>query len=89
MFVTIFFALSFLLAFVSLFLTKKSQKELNATSWLLLSLLAVICMGSVAAGIVGLLTVPIHLLTMSIIYLVIGLGFLIPILLKKEIQKMA
>lgn len=87
MFVTIFFALSFLLAFVSLFLTKKSQKELNATSWLLLSLLAVICMGSVAAGIVGLLTVPIHLLTMSIIYLVIGLGFLIPILLKKEIQK--
>lgn len=87
MILTVFFVLSFLLAFVCLFLTKKSEKVLNATSWLLLSLLAVICMGFVVAGIIGLLPVPINLLTMSIIYLVIGLGFLIPLLLKKRIQK--
>lgn len=87
MILTVFFVFSFLLAFASLFLTRKSEKELNATSWLLLSLLAVICMGSIVAGIAGLLPIPINLLTMSIIYLVIGLGFLIPLLLKKRIQK--
>lgn len=83
---TVFFSLSFLLAFVSFFLTKKSEKKLNATSWLLLSLLIVICMGSLAAGLVALLQIPINLLTMSIIFLAIGLGFSIFLISQKEIQ---
>ncbi len=87
MIATLFFFLSFLLAFFGLFLTRKSEKELNATSWLLLSLIADICMGSIAAGIVGLLPIPINLMTMSVIFLVIGLAFLIPLILKKKIQK--
>lgn len=87
MIATMFFCVSFLLAFVSLFLTKKSEKELNATSWLLLSLLIIICIGSVAAGVVALLPISINLVTMSIIFFVIGLGFTISLIKKKEIQK--
>lgn len=87
MILTIFFFVTLIGAFLSFFLLRKSEKELNGTSWLLLSLIAVICMVMIGMGIVGLFPIPINLLTVSIGNLVVALACGGWMIRTKKIQK--
>lgn len=71
---TIFYLAAFIACVCTVYFLKKSHKALNGFVWLILSFLITICMGSLAAGIISPLHIPINLYSMAILYLLFALG---------------
>lgn len=51
---------------------RKSYKSMNGLTWAVLSFLAVLCMGGIAAGVMGLVRIPVNLYTMAAVYLALA-----------------
>lgn len=67
------YLLSLTVCVVNIYRFRKSHKPMNGFIWAVLSFLSAICMGSIAAGIISIVRLPVNLYSMAIIYLAIGL----------------
>ena len=70
-----FFACSFLGMYTSVFLYKKSERELNGFAWLNISFIIVLCYHALIAGIFTLIGIDVNLLSVGIADLVLCLVF--------------
>lgn len=87
LFGTVLFAMSNATLFVSTFCLRKSKKILNGVSWLILSLISVLCYGAMMAGIVNVIGIPVNIISMGIIYFVTSILLCIVIKKNKKTQK--
>ena len=85
LFGTILFVISCIILFYGVFQIKKSQRELNGMSWLILSIISIFCYGTIVAGIINIVRIPINIFSIGIIYLITGVLLLIRI--KREGEK--
>ncbi len=84
---TVLFVASFVLLFVSVFQFKKSNNILNGVSWLIISLISILCYGMMAAGIINIINIPINIISVGIVYLITGVFLQIIIRKQNEKQK--
>lgn len=69
---TIFHILAFFICLTGVYFFKKSHRVLNGMVWMVLSILIVMCLGSVAAGVINFLHIPVNIYSMGVIYLLLG-----------------
>lgn len=76
---TIFYIVAFVACVVNVYRFRKNHKEMNGFVWVILSYLITICIGSIAAGLMSPLHIPVNLYSMAVIYLAmaVGIGYLI------------
>ena len=76
---SVLFILGVLLAYAGVFFYKKSEKTLDLFTWLVLTFIIVMCMGTLGAGVLQLVKIPVNIISVGILYLLIGgvLTFLI------------
>lgn len=79
---TICYAAAFTASVINIYRYRKSHKPMNGFTWSVLSFLAAVCMGGIAAGILSPLHIPVNIYTMAAVYLVIALFMLF--LIRKE-----
>lgn len=82
---TVFYLAAFLACVFSVYRFRKSHKPMNGFTWMILSFLITICMGSILAGLISPLHIPVNIYSMAVIYLFIALG--IGYLIHKEGMK--
>ena len=78
---TLFYLASLLACTVTLYWFRKSHKPMNGFIWAVLSFLSVLCMGSIIAGVISILRIPVNLYTMAAAY------FLVTVLIAALIRK--
>lgn len=69
-----FFAAAFVFLFYEIFMMNKSQNRLNGISWLILSVIVMLCYGTFVVGFVNIIRIPINILSVGIIYLLSAIG---------------
>ncbi len=69
---TVFYLAAFIACVVNIYRFRKSHKPMNGFTWSVLSFLIAICMGSVLAGLISPLHIPVNLYSMAVLYLVIA-----------------
>ncbi len=69
---TVCYMAAFIVCVIQIYRYRKSHKPMNGFTWIVLSFLAAICMGGIAAGILSPLHIPINIYTMAVIYLAIA-----------------
>lgn len=79
---TVFYLLAFAACMAAVYMFRKSHKALNGFVWAVLSFLITISMGSLIAGIISPLHVPVNIYSMAVVYL--ALALLIGWQIKKE-----
>ncbi len=72
---TVFYLVSFTACIINLYRFRKSCKPMNGFTWAVLSFLAAICMGSIAAGIISIVRIPVNLYSMAVVYMVFAILF--------------
>ncbi len=77
----------FLLCFTAVFLLKKSDRTLNGVMWLVLSFLAELCWGGLAAGIINIVHIPINIYSIGLVYLITAVLLGVKIYREKNVQK--
>lgn len=83
----VLFSISFLFAYLGVFLIKKSENKANGAIWLIVSAISVVCMNQILVGIIALIHVPVTLLLTSIVYLAMA-GVLWFIIIKKNYKQL-
>ena len=83
----ILFILIFVIAFCGLLFFKKSDNKLNIVVWLIITVRAEICLGSLLCGFIALIPIEITLITSCFVYGVIAIASWGYILIKKEHQR--
>ena len=78
---TLFYLASLLACTITLYWFRKSHKPMNGFIWAVLSFLSVLCMGSIIAGVISILRIPVNLYTMAAAY------FLVTVLIAALIRK--
>lgn len=63
---SIFYIVSFVALYVSMFWFRKSEKSLNGTVWLVLTFLTVICWQTLLAGILDILHIPVNIWSVGV-----------------------
>lgn len=84
---SVFFIVGFLLAYVGIFRFKKSEKTLDLFTWLILTFIIVICVGSLGAGLLQIIHIPINIISVGVILLSVGGVFTFFEVKNKEKQK--
>lgn len=69
---TICYPAAFIFCVVGVYLFRKSSKPMNGFLWAVLSFIITTCMGSIIAGLISPLHIPINVYTMAVIYLILG-----------------
>lgn len=69
---TILHIAAFLACTTGVYFYKKSFKKLNGMVWMLLSIIITMCAGSVAAGIISFVHIPVNIYSLGVIYLLFG-----------------
>lgn len=69
---TILFVASFVLLFISVFQIKKTNNILNGMSWLIISFVSILCYGTMTAGIINIIGIPVNIISVGIVYLITG-----------------
>lgn len=72
-FASVLYLIGFLSLYILLFLWKKSDERLSGVTWLVATLLAEMCWGAFAAGILNIIRIPINLYSVGILYLLCAL----------------
>ena len=85
--VSIFFFVSFIALFLSIFVIKKTDKEVNGIVWCVLNFIITIAVNAVMAGLLNLIRVPINILSIGIVDLIFSIVLWYLILKKKIYQK--
>ena len=83
----ILFILIFIIAFCGLLFFKKPDNKLNTVVWLIITIIAEICLGSLLCGLIALIPIEITLITSCFVYGVIAIASWGYILVKKEHQR--
>lgn len=83
----IFYILTVLGMILAFILVKKSEEKINLVNWFILSLIAYLAFNIAICMIFGVLNVTTNLLFLSIVNLIVCLGFIFKIFKDKEIQK--
>lgn len=84
---SVLFILGVLLAYAGVFFYKKSEKTLDLFTWLVLTFIIVMCMGTLGAGVLQLVKIPVNIISVGILYLLIGGVLTFLIVKRKEKQK--
>lgn len=67
---SIFFVISFALLYAGVYRVKKSEKTLNGIVWLMMNLITVLCWGTVTAGIINMVKIPVNIVSIGVVYLI-------------------
>lgn len=67
---SLFFVVAFAFLLYEIFMMKKSEGRLNGISWLLLSLIVLLCYGTFIVGFVNIIRIPINIVSVGIIYFI-------------------
>ncbi len=70
---TVFYLAAFIACVITIYRFRKSCKPMNGFTWLILSFLSAICMGSIVAGVISIVRIPVNLYSMAVIYAFIAL----------------
>lgn len=71
---TVFYLIAFAACVVSVYRFRKSHKPMNGFAWAVSSVLIVMSMGGVVAGVMSLLHVPVNLYSMAVVYAMLAAG---------------
>ena len=70
---TVFYLAAFIACVINVYRFRKSCKPMNGFIWLILSFLSAVCMGSIVAGVISIVRIPVNLYSMAVIYAFIAL----------------
>lgn len=84
---SLFFVISFLALYAESYGMKKSDKKLNGTVWLVLTLLTVMCWETLLAGLVDIINIPINIWSVGIMNLLSAVALAVYRYKKKERQQ--
>lgn len=87
MIVSIYFGVSFLVCYVLLLMFKKNDRRLSITNHLVLTYIGQLCIGAVYALPLSLISVPVNLVTMAVLYNLLSAFLLVYLLKRREWQK--
>ena len=87
--IRLFFIIAFISFVGSVALFPKTEEKLSLLAEVLMSTVLVMCFGAVAAGVYKIIKLPVHVGTISVIYMVPSLVLWGVIIAKKKIQKLA
>ena len=81
--ISVFFLISFIVLFLSVFMFKKTNEKINGIVWLVVSYILTIAFNALIAGVVNLVHIPVNILTVGIVDLIFAGGLWLFIILKK------
>lgn len=67
---SIFFVISFGLLYAQVHRIKKSEKKLNGIVWGMMNFITVLCWGTVCAGIINMVGIPVNIVSIGLIYFI-------------------
>lgn len=73
---SIFFTVSFGLAYAGAFRIKKSEKPLNGVTWVMMDFITVLCWGALCAGLINMVRIPVNIVSIGLAYLAFGAALL-------------
>ena len=80
------FILSFGMCYVQILLAYKVERKSSFIQSIILCFMTQVCLGAIGAQILSVLHIYINLVSMSIIYIIIGLGMFVFSIRKRKIQ---